>query len=140
MRRMASDENEISQTSSYPCHLPRRKLLPRHHGYVGTNLVSQPAFQILSIHLSVPHHTSLLLFRFGLPRFPSNNYGLNVRYVKEMSAELKLTLGLRLLSGLPVASSRVHKMLKLMPSALVKSAALNLPNHGRCYMYRFIFT
>ena len=48
MRRMASDENEISLTSSYPRHLPRRKLLPRRHGNIGTNLVSQPAFQILS--------------------------------------------------------------------------------------------
>jgi hypothetical protein len=34
MGRMASDENEISVTSSYPCHLPRSNLVPRHHGNV----------------------------------------------------------------------------------------------------------
>lgn len=48
MGRMASDENEISPTSSYSRHLPQCKLLPRRHGNVRTNLVSQPAYQILS--------------------------------------------------------------------------------------------
>lgn len=70
-RRVASDENEISLTSSYPCHLPRSNLVPRHHGNVGTNLVSQPAFQILSLHLSSPHHPifyhSDLIFVLSLP-------------------------------------------------------------------------
>lgn len=71
--------------------------------------------------ISVFHITQSFTIPISSSPVPSS-YCLNVRFVKEMSAGLKWKLELGLLSMLPLAaSSRVHKILTVMPSALIMS-------------------